>query len=61
MAFIKTKKGLNEYIKKVELQMEILPLSFIFTEEDKIAIDIIYRDLIEICNHRILSLSEEEK
>lgn len=59
MAFIYTKKQLTEYKKNVELHRELLPLSFIFTEEDKIAIDMIYRDLIEVCNYRLLSLPEE--
>ena len=59
MAFIYTKKRLEKYKKQIELQSALLFLSDIFTEEDKIAIDIIYRDLIEICNHRLLSLPQE--
>lgn len=57
MAFIHTKKQLKAYKKKIELQRDLLPLSDIFTEEDKGAIDTIYRDLIEICNYRLLSFS----
>ena len=57
MAFIHTKKQLEAYKKKIELQRDLLPLSDILTEEDKGAIDTIYRDLIEICNYRLLSFS----
>jgi hypothetical protein len=56
MAFITTKKQLEVYIKKIEHQRELLPLSDIFTEEDKDAIDTIYRDLLIICKEKLLDL-----
>ncbi|WP_281238137.1 hypothetical protein [Flavobacterium praedii] len=59
MAFITTKKQLEAYKKRIEHQRDLLPLSLIFSEEDKGAIDTIYRDLIEICNDRINSLPEK--
>jgi hypothetical protein len=59
MAFITTKKQLEAYKKRIEHQRELLPLSLIFSEEDKVKIDTIYRDLIIICNSRILSLPEK--
>jgi hypothetical protein len=59
MAFITTKKQLEAYKKRIEHQRELLPLSLIFSEEDKGAIDTIYRDLIEICDGRIKKLPEK--
>ncbi|WP_158728619.1 hypothetical protein [Flavobacterium sp. I-STPA6A] len=59
MALIQTKKQIQAYKKKIELQRELLPLSDIFTEEDKDAIASIYRDLIIICEKRLLSLASE--
>ncbi|PWA09530.1 hypothetical protein [Flavobacterium laiguense] len=59
MAFITTKKQLEAYKERIEHQMELLPLSLIFSEEDKGAIYTIYRDLIEICDRRIKSFPEK--
>lgn len=59
MAFITSKKQLEVYIKKIELQRELLPLSEVFTEQDKGEIDTIYLNLLLICKNRLLGLPDK--
>jgi hypothetical protein len=53
MKFIVTKIDLEEYIKKVERQKEVLKLSLLFSDEEKEKITECFDELIEICNVRM--------
>lgn len=46
---------LKEYKKSIERKKACLPLSLVLTDEDKIRIDAIYDELIEIAENRLLN------
>ena len=63
MRLIATKIDLEEYIKKVERQKEVLKLSLLFSDEEKERITECFDELIEICNVRmaVKAISDLEK
>ncbi|MDL2141198.1 hypothetical protein QQY79_01590 [Flavobacterium tructae] len=44
-----TQIQLRTYIKRIELQKDILPLATVFNEKQKTEIDAIYKELLSIC------------
>jgi hypothetical protein len=46
---------LQDYIKRIERQTEVLILSPIFTDEDRKQIQSCFDDLIKICNARLVA------
>ena len=53
MKFIATKIDLEEYIKKIERQKEVLKLSLVFSDEEKVKITECFDELMEICKVRL--------
>ena len=51
-----TEVELQEYVKRIERQTEVLTLSSIFTDEDRKQIQECFDELIKICNARIESI-----
>lgn len=56
-----TEVELQEYVKRIERQTEVLTLSPIFTEEDRKQIQECFDELIKICNDRLLQISSDLK
>ncbi len=51
-----TEVELQEYVKRIERQTEVLTISPIFTDEDRKQIQECFDELIKICNARIESI-----
>ena len=49
-----TKIDLKAYKERLELQKANLPLAIVFSDEEKKRIEIIYNELIVICNQAII-------
>ena len=60
MTILATDKELQEYIKRIERQTEVLLLSPIFKDEDRKQIQACFNDLLAICNAR-LEIENKEK
>jgi len=54
MKIIATKIDLEEYIKKIERQKEVLKLSLLFTDAEKAKINECFDELLCICNVRLV-------
>lgn len=53
MSFITTRQELQEYKERIERQKEVLILSPIFTETEKIELADCYKKLATICQERL--------
>ena len=48
-----TKIDLIKYIERIKLQQEILPLSLVFSDDEKIKVKELYNELIVIANNAL--------